>query len=53
MKLVKTSLRNKIDDDFLSSCMIIYIERELADSIDSESIIDIFYSLKSHNAPLC
>ncbi|XVF82659.1 hypothetical protein PTKIN_Ptkin16aG0066300 [Pterospermum kingtungense] len=29
MKLVKTSLRNKMDDDFLSSCMVIYIEREL------------------------
>ncbi|XVF76082.1 hypothetical protein PTKIN_Ptkin13bG0237600 [Pterospermum kingtungense] len=52
MKLVKTSLRNKMDDDFLSSCMVIYIERELANSIDSESIIDIFYSLKSYNAPL-
>ncbi|XVF78762.1 hypothetical protein PTKIN_Ptkin14bG0162000 [Pterospermum kingtungense] len=53
MKLVKKSLWNKMDDDFLSSCMVIYIERELADSIGSESIIDIFYSLKSRNVPLC
>ncbi|KAK2656333.1 hypothetical protein Ddye_009385 [Dipteronia dyeriana] len=52
MKLVKTSLRNKMDDDFLANCLVIYIERELADTIDSESIIDIFYALKPRSAPL-
>ncbi|KAK2652443.1 hypothetical protein Ddye_012299 [Dipteronia dyeriana] len=52
MKLVKTSLRNKMDDDFLANCFVIYIERELADTIDSESIIDIFYALKPRSAPL-
>ena len=52
MKLVKTSLRNKMDDDFLANCLVIYIERELADTIDSESIIDIFYALKRRSAPL-
>ncbi|XVF66763.1 hypothetical protein PTKIN_Ptkin10aG0064200 [Pterospermum kingtungense] len=39
MKLIKTSLRNKMDDNFLLSCMVIYIERELADSIDSDAPI--------------
>ena len=52
MKLVKTSLRNKMDDDFLANCLVIYIEREFADTINSESVIDIFYALKSRSAPL-
>ena len=28
MKLIKTSLQNKMEKDFLSDCMIIYIERD-------------------------
>ena len=29
MKLVKTTLRNKMEDGFLVDCLVIYIEREL------------------------
>ena len=29
-----------MDNDFLTDCMIIYIEREIVDSIDVDSIID-------------
>ncbi|XVF78507.1 hypothetical protein PTKIN_Ptkin14bG0139800 [Pterospermum kingtungense] len=46
MKLVKTSLRNKMDDEFLENCLIIFIERELADIIDADSVIDTYASLK-------
>ncbi|XP_073153981.1 uncharacterized protein [Henckelia pumila] len=42
MNLVKTSLRNKMDDDFLADCMVFYIERDFSDSIDIEAIIDEF-----------
>ena len=31
-----------MDNDFLTDCMIIYSEREIADSIDVDSIIDEF-----------
>ncbi|KAL5784586.1 hypothetical protein ACOSQ2_006978 [Xanthoceras sorbifolium] len=48
MKLVKTPLRNKMEDDFLTDCMIIYIKREIADTIDLEYIIDEFHCIKSH-----
>ena len=51
-KLIDCEFRNKMDDDFLANCLVIYIERELADTIDSESIIDIFYALKPRSAPL-
>jgi hypothetical protein len=33
-------------DKFLADFMMIYIEREFAEDIDSDSIIDEFYSIK-------
>ncbi|KAH9717836.1 TTF-type domain-containing protein [Citrus sinensis] len=47
MSLIKTSLCSKIENEFLSDCMIVYTEREIADTIDLDSIIDKFHSLKS------
>jgi len=41
MKLLKTRLRNKMEDDFLRDCMIIYIEREIAMKFTTDSIIDM------------
>ena len=35
MKLVKTTLQNKMEDGFLADCLVIYIERELARNIDN------------------
>jgi hypothetical protein len=46
MKHVKTVLRNKIEEEFLADSMMIYIERELVEDIDSDSIIDEFYTTK-------
>ena len=46
IKHVKTVFRNKIEDEFLAYFMMIYIERELAEDIDSDSIIDEFYSIR-------
>ncbi|XVF73640.1 hypothetical protein PTKIN_Ptkin12aG0218400 [Pterospermum kingtungense] len=42
MNLLKTQLRNKMDNDFLTDFMVVYFEREIADSIDVDSIIDEF-----------
>jgi hypothetical protein len=46
MKHVKTVLHNKMEEEFLTNSMIIYIERELIEDIDSDLIIDEFYSTK-------
>jgi len=46
IKYVKTVFRNKIKDELLVYFMMIYIERELAENIDLDSIIDEFYSIK-------
>jgi hypothetical protein len=36
MKLVKTRLRTKLGDDFLRYCVIVYIEREIAEKFSVE-----------------
>ncbi|XP_061961550.1 uncharacterized protein LOC133682280 [Populus nigra] len=52
MKHVKTVLRNKMEEEFLGDSMMIYIERELVEDIDSDSIIDEFYSTKHRRVQL-
>jgi hypothetical protein len=52
MKHVKTVLRNKIEEEFLADSMMIYIERELVEDIDLDSIIDEFYSTKHRRVQL-
>ncbi|XP_022008847.1 uncharacterized protein LOC110908218 [Helianthus annuus] len=52
MKIFKTRLRNKMSDQYLANSMVIYIEKEIAESFDSESIIDEFKNLKGRRAEL-
>jgi hypothetical protein len=42
MKLVKTRLRTKLGDDFLRDCVIVYIEREIAEKFSVDEIIETF-----------
>ena len=42
MKIVKNDLRNKMGDEFLANCMVVYIERDIAESFDTDSIIEDF-----------
>ena len=48
MKIVKTRLRNKMEDDFLANSLVIYIEREIVESFDLDSILDDFVFLRDH-----
>ncbi|XP_074336809.1 uncharacterized protein LOC141673982 [Apium graveolens] len=50
MKIIKTRLRNKMEDEFLSGCMMLHIEKEYVDDIDSEAVIDHFESTGDHRA---
>ncbi|GMJ08630.1 hypothetical protein like AT1G19260 [Hibiscus trionum] len=52
MKIAKTSLRNKIEDDFLSDYLIVYIKKEIAEKFTIDSIIDDFYSMKKRRVQL-
>ena len=42
MKLVKTRLRNKMEDGFLRDCLLIYIKKEIAIGFTTDEIIDEF-----------
>ena len=48
IKLIKTSLHSKMENEFFffSDSMVIYVEREITDTVDSDSVIDDFYNLK-------
>jgi hypothetical protein len=46
MKIVKTSLRNKMEDDFLTDSLIIYIEKEITEKFSIDSIIDDFCDMQ-------
>ena len=47
MKLLKTRLRNSMEDEFLADNMIVYIEKEIAGNFIIEMIMDEFYSMKN------
>ena len=46
MNVIKTDLCNKMEDEFLSNAMMLFIERDLAATISTDSIIDNFEDLK-------
>ncbi|KAL9677950.1 hypothetical protein QQ045_015788 [Rhodiola kirilowii] len=54
MKIIKTRLRNKMEDGYLSGCMMLHIEKEYVDDIDSETVIDHFEFIGDRllNSPL-
>ncbi|XP_071695577.1 uncharacterized protein [Rutidosis leptorrhynchoides] len=52
MKICKNRLRNKMSDEFLADNLVVYIEREIAEKFNSESVIDEFKMLKGRRAEL-
>ena len=46
MKIVKTRMRNKMEDEFLSDNLVVYIEKEITENFTTDSILDDFRSLK-------
>ncbi|XP_062112624.1 uncharacterized protein LOC133823788 [Humulus lupulus] len=52
MKIIKTKLRNKMEDNFLSDFLTVCIEKEIAVKFSSDSIIDDFVSMKNRRVQL-
>ena len=46
VNVIKTNLYNKMEDEFLSDAMMLFIERDIAVTIGTDSIIDNFENLK-------
>jgi hypothetical protein len=51
MKIVKTRLRNKMEDEFLMDSLMLYIEREIVATFITDSIIDDFWDMKTLKIP--
>jgi hypothetical protein len=52
MKIVKTKLCNRMEDDFFANYLIVYIEKEIAEKFTIDMIIDDFYFMKEQRAQL-
>jgi hypothetical protein len=46
MSLVKTKLRNKMDDSLLDDCLVTFIERDLFFKVDEDDIIETFMAFR-------
>ncbi|XP_024004806.1 uncharacterized protein LOC18028820 [Eutrema salsugineum] len=45
MKFVKTTSRNRIGDQFLSDCLVCFIEKELFESVTNETVMKRFQTM--------
>jgi len=50
--IVKTRLRNRMEDDFLANYLIVYIEKEITERFTIDMIIDDFYYMKERRVQL-
>ncbi|XP_060173475.1 uncharacterized protein LOC132604137 isoform X1 [Lycium barbarum] len=52
MKLIKSELRNRMDDDFMSGCMVPYVEKNIFKTVSDESIMNRFQKMKTRRIQL-
>ncbi|XP_059290945.1 uncharacterized protein LOC132044469 [Lycium ferocissimum] len=52
MKLIKTDLRNRMDDELLSGCLVPSIEKEVFSTISNEAIMNTFQKMKTRRGEL-
>jgi hypothetical protein len=51
MNIIKTRLRNKIEDEFLTDSLMLYIEKEITATLSTYSIIDDFQDMQARRVP--
>ena len=49
MKLSKTKLHNRMEDELLADNIIVYIKKEIARNFTTEMIMDEFFSMKNRH----
>ena len=52
MKYIKNELRNRMGDQWMNDCLIVYIEKYVACSIDNETIMQQFQNTKTRRRQL-
>ena len=49
MKLLKTRLHNRMEEELLANNIIVYIKKEIVGNFIVEMIMDEFYFMKNHH----
>ncbi|XP_070052461.1 uncharacterized protein [Nicotiana tomentosiformis] len=52
MKLFKSELRNRMNDEFMSGCLVPYVERKIFNTISDETIMNTFQEMKTRRGQL-
>ena len=52
MKYIKNELRNRMGDQWMNDCLVVYIEKDIACSIDNETIMQRFQNMKTRRRQL-
>ena len=52
MKYIKNELRNRMRDQWMNDCLVMYIEKDVACSIDNKTIMQRFQNMKTHRRQL-
>nr|XP_033512911.1 uncharacterized protein LOC117272970 [Nicotiana tomentosiformis] len=52
MKLIKSELRNRMNDEFMSGCLVPYVERKIFNTISDETIVNTFQEMKTRRGQL-
>ena len=52
MKYIKNELRNRLGDQWMNNCLVVYIEKDVARSIDNETIMQQFQNMQTRRRQL-
>ena len=52
MNIVKKKLRNKMGDQFMSDCLICFVERDIFSTIGNDEVFDLFKKMKDRQVKL-
>ena len=52
MNIVESVLRNKMGDEFMSDCLICYVEKDIFSTITNDDVIDLFKKMKDREGKL-
>ena len=52
MKYIKNELRNRMENRWMNDCLMVYIEKYVACSIDNETIMQRFQNMKTRKRQL-
>ena len=52
MNIVKNRLRNQMGDQWMNDQLLVYVEKDIFDSIDNYTIVQHFQNMKTHRIQL-